>query len=105
MRADAAKLALSGDETGKLKSLLGPFMIATDLIAKKAPAPGRYVLDFTGLNALAAQGAKAAYKQIENRVLPYRQKAAKAEADRNAKALKANPKAKVNRHHANFLNR
>ena len=105
MKADAAKLALSGDKSGKLKSVLRPFMIATDLIAKKAPAPGRFVIDFTGLDVLAAQGSKAAYKQVENRVLPDRQKAAKVEADRNANALKANPKAKVNRHHANFLNR
>lgn len=103
MKADAAKLALSEDKSGKLSKVLRPFMIANDLIAKRVPTPGRYVIDFTDMDVLAAQTFKIPYKQVEQLVLPDRQKAAKKEEDRNAKALKANPSAKVNRHHANFL--
>ncbi|EYD76150.1 Type II restriction enzyme, methylase subunit YeeA [Rubellimicrobium mesophilum DSM 19309] len=103
MKAESAKLALSEDKTGKLKQVLRPFMIANDLIARKVPAPGRYVIDFQGMDVIAAQSFKVPFKQVERTALPDRQKAAKTEEERNAKALAKNPKAKVNRHHANFL--
>lgn len=103
MKADAAKLAISGDKSGKLATVLRPFMIANDLIAKRNPAPGRYVIDFLGMDVLAAQAFKVPYEQVERTVLPARQKAAKTEEDRNRIALEKNPKAKVNRHHTNFL--
>lgn len=103
MKADAAKLALRGDKSGKLATVLRPFLIANDLIAKKNPAPGRYVIDFQGMDVFSAQDFKVPFAQVERTVLPARQKAAQKEADRNLKARGKNSKAKVNRHHANFL--
>jgi hypothetical protein len=103
MKADAAKLAISGDKSGQLATILWPFMIANDLIAKRNPTPGRYAIDFHGMDVLAAQGFRVPYEQVERTVLPARQKAARVEEDRNRTAIEKNPKAKVNRHHANFL--
>lgn len=103
MKASAAQIALAQDKTGKLATVLRPFMIATDLIGKRKPAPGRYVIDFQRMNVIEAQGFMAAYTQIESTVLPARQKAAEKEKQRNEQVLAKNPTAKVNRHHANFL--
>lgn len=103
MKASAAQLALAQDKTGKLATVLRPFMIANDLIGKRKPAPGRYVIDFQGMDVIGAQTFKVPYSQVENAVLPARQKAAEKEKERNQGALAKNPKAKVNRHHANFL--
>lgn len=103
MKASAARLAISEDKSGKLATVLRPFMIANELIGKKNPSPGRYVIDFQGLDVIAAQTFKAPFQQLESTVLPKRQKAAEQEEKRNKQALAKNPKAKVNRHHANFL--
>ncbi|MBY5765213.1 class I SAM-dependent DNA methyltransferase [Rhizobium leguminosarum] len=103
IKADAAKLMLSEDKSGKLSDVIRPFMIANDLIGKRKPAPGRYVIDFTDKDILTAQGYEQPYEQVERVVLPARQKAAAKEEARNLTALAKNPKAKVNRHHANFL--
>ena len=54
---------------------------------------------------LQARKFDQAYKQLERSVLPQREAAAKKEADRNKAALARNSKAKVNKHHTNFLKR
>lgn len=103
MKASAAQLAISQDKSGKLAEVLRPFMIANELIGKKNPSPGRYVIDFQGKDVISAQAFKVPFHQIEKTVLPARQKAAELEEERNQQAFAKNPKAKVNRHHANFL--
>jgi SAM-dependent methyltransferase len=103
MRSDTAKLALARDETGKLKNVLKPFLIADELIGKKNPRPGRYVIDFRGYDVLEARKFGAAFKQLERDVLPQREKAAKKEASRNKEARTKDANAKINKHHANFL--
>lgn len=59
-------------------------------------------LPFTDAVEAAAQ-APGAMEHLRAHVLPDREKAAAAEAARNKETLERNPKAKVNRHHANFL--
>jgi hypothetical protein len=54
MKASAAQIALAQDKTGKLATVLRPFMIANDLIGKRKPAPGRYVIDFQGMDVIGA---------------------------------------------------
>jgi hypothetical protein len=44
-------------------------------------------------------------KRLEQSALPERLKAAQKEAARNEEALRENPRAKVNRHHAAFLDK
>jgi len=103
LKAIDAKSMLSSDKTGKLASVLHPFLIANELVGRKVPKPQRYVIDFHGLSLLEAEEFKELMKPIRSKVLPAREAAAKKEADRNQAALKRNPDAKVNKHHANFL--
>ena len=101
--ANSAKLAISADKTGKLGGVLKPFMIANDLIASKRPSPGRYVIDFHGLDVVEAESFKDQFTKIRTRVLPARKKATEEEKKRNQRALAKVPGSKVNRHHAKFL--
>ena len=86
-----------------LKEVLKPFLTAHNFIAGKTPLPKRYVIDFSGNTLIQAQKYKELYKIIERTVLPKRKEEAEKEKTRNKKLLRANPKAKVNKHHQNFL--
>lgn len=83
--------------------VLFPFMIAEDLLGKSNAQPSRYVIDFSGKDILEAQKFKPVYDRVKDMVLPAREAAAQKEASRNKDALNENPKAKVNWHHRNFL--
>ena len=87
-----------------LKTILKPFLTAHDFIAGEKALIRRYVIDFSNKTLIQAQKHKLLYKKVEKDVLPTRAEEAKKEIVRNKKALKADPKAKVNRHHQNFLN-
>lgn len=80
-----------------------PFLIANDLIASKTSKPSRYVIDFQGKDVAEAADFPEVFTRIKSQVLPAREKAAAKEEQRNKAALAANPNAKVNHHHANFL--
>ncbi|MDB5438125.1 MAG: modification methyltransferase-related protein [Caulobacteraceae bacterium] len=82
-----------------------PFMIADDLIGERDSKPSRYVIDFHGLDLMEAQQYTTAFKQVKAKVLPDREAAAKAEEDANKALTKRKPNARLNHHHANFLNR
>lgn len=103
MKADAARTAIARDNTGQLGTVLRPYMIGNELIGKKNPKPGRYVIDFQGMDVLEAEQFAVPFKHLQQTVLVARQKAAREEQERNSSALAGNPKAKVNKHHANFL--
>ncbi len=89
----------------KYEAIVRPFMIADDLIGEIDGKPSRYAIDFSGLDILAAQKYKDVFDRVKVSVLPARQKAFNDEKIRNAKILAADPKAKVNHHHENFLNK
>lgn len=80
-----------------------PYLIGDDLLSEKPPLPKRYVIDLHPRDILTASKYTIPLNQIKELVLPTRQAAAKEEEKRNIEALKDNPKAKVNRHHQNFL--
>jgi hypothetical protein len=61
------------------------------------------VIDFGSRDALDAGSYKPLFERIRTEVLPQRQTAADEEQKRNEKALKKDPNARVNHHHANFL--
>jgi hypothetical protein len=92
-------------EDADYADVIFPFMIADDLIGELDSKPTRYVIDFQGLGLMEAQRFPAAFKQVKARVLPDREAAAKAEAAANKALAAKNPKARLNHHHANFLNR
>lgn len=80
-----------------------PFLIGEDMIGEKDSKPSRYVLDFGSLDLMEAQEFPEAMAPVERLVLPDRRIAAEEEASANAALKAANPKARVNWHHANFL--
>lgn len=85
--------------------VLRPFLIFEDLIGEKDARPTRYVIDFHTKNVMEAQAYPELFERVKTLVLPLREKAAKLEENRNKAALKSNPDAKTNKHHANFLKR
>lgn len=90
-------------KNSKYSDVLFPFLIADDLIGDTMSKPSRFVIDFHGLDIADAQSFKEPFARVQKLVLPDRQSAAAEEEERNRKILAANPAAKVNRHHANFL--
>lgn len=89
----------------KNAEVLFPYLTANELLSSVPPQPQRYVIDLHPRSLEAAKTYSAIFKQIKTEVLPTRQQAAQAEADRNQSVLHKNPKAKVNHHHQNFLDR
>lgn len=83
--------------------VLFPYLIANELLGNKDSLPTRYVLDFHPLGLMEAQTYTKLFGRVREKVLPVREKAAKEEDARNEEALRDNPKAKVNLHHAKFL--
>lgn len=102
-RSEAQLLLGRHPKYPKYKQVVFPFLIANDLIASKNSKPSRYVIDFQGLDVLEAAQFPEVFKRIQTQVLPVREHAAKKEEQRNKAALAANPNAKTNKHHANFL--
>ncbi len=82
-----------------------PYLTANELLSSIPPQPQRYVIDFHPKSLDEAKRYTTVFKRIKTLVLPTREQAAKAEDLRNQTVLKKNPKASVNRHHQNFLNR
>ncbi|MER8460718.1 N-6 DNA methylase [Mesorhizobium sp. M0482] len=103
LKADVAHLAISSSKDAELSKVLRPFFIANELIGKKDPRPGRYVIDFSRMDILEAESTGMPFQRLKEIVLPIRVAAAAKEAKRNSAALAKNPKARVNKHHANFL--
>lgn len=81
-----------------------PFLGATDLLSLAPPRPSRWVIDFNPRSVTESAKYLVPFDRVRSLVLPAREEAAAKEEDRNAKLLAANPKARVNRHHRNFLN-
>lgn len=100
-RPDEAKLLIT--QHPEYAKVLKPFLTADDLVGEIGSKPSRYVVDFSGRDVLEARAFPRVFKRIEDAVLPVREEAASKEAKRNTTLLKENPKAKANRHHANFL--
>lgn len=85
------------------REVLFPYIVGQELL--HAGVPSRWVIDIDADDAIAKGIAPAAYERVRTLVLPDRQIRAASEAAGNTKALARDPKAKVNWHHRNFLNR
>ncbi|MFD7652940.1 DNA methyltransferase [Actinosynnema sp. NPDC059797] len=95
--AQAVKLGLDSGH-------IHPFLGGDELLWKSAV--DRYVIDVAIDDVMSANAdIPAIMKYLRASVLPKREEAASKESARNAKILNENPKAKVNKHHANFLAR
>ncbi|MFY3742472.1 DNA methyltransferase [Anaeromyxobacter sp. Red801] len=101
MPAPEARELLKGKPA--FRAVLYPFLIGDDLLDSGQPT--RYVIDFHGLSIFEAQKYASLFQRVKREVLPDREEAKAKEDARNAEALRDNPGARVNRHHANFLSK
>jgi methylase of polypeptide subunit release factors len=84
------------------RAVVQPYLIGDELTGSGVPE--RFVIDIDAPDAMtAAAVAPAAFQRIRQLVLPERQKAAEEEQERNQEVLRRTPKARVNRHHRQFL--
>jgi hypothetical protein len=98
----ARELLASGLESA---DVLFPYLIGRELLANADRLPNRYVIDFNSRDLFQAQRYSTLFAHIQKAVLPSRKAAADEETKRNDEALAENPTARINRHHANFLNK
>ncbi len=84
--------------------VLKPFLIGDELVAEVGAQPSRFVIDFTLKDVVQAAQYKELFQRVQLMVLPDRKEKGEAQEKENKAALKTNPKAKVNKHHINFLN-
>ncbi len=87
----------------KNRDVVFPFLTANDLLSTFPPSPTRYVIDFHPRDLVGSAKYRDPFAIIKKEACPIRQAAAKEEENRNNEVLKADPKARVNAHHANFL--
>jgi len=85
--------------------VLKPFLIGDELVAEVGAQPSRFVIDFTLKDVVQAAQYKELFQRVQLMVLPDRKEKGEAQEKENKAVLKANPKAKVNKHHINFLNK
>lgn len=91
------------NESQSNKAVLKPILIGRELVASKRSQPKRYVIDFTGVDIMEAASYSGPFNRIKQTVLPEREKKANEQETKNKELLEKNPKAKVNKHHINFL--
>ena len=84
-------------------AVLFPYMIGEDLLDLVPPGPSRFVIDFGQRDLVEASTFGAPFARVKEIVLRDREKAAGEEEERNRAALRDDPDARVNHHHANFL--
>jgi SAM-dependent methyltransferase len=101
LERSAAQLIIADD--ARYGAVLKPFLIADDLVGEINSKASRYVIDFSGMDQFEAETYPKVFQRVKEYVLPDRKTAALNEEEENKKVLEKNPKAKVNRHHANFL--
>lgn len=83
-------------------AVIHPFLGGRELLNKLEV--DRWVIDIPDSDLRTARSKyPAAFRHLSEMVLDVRQKKADEQAAKNAEALEANPKAKVNTHHAGFL--
>lgn len=85
------------------RDVLFPYLTGDELVGNRNSQPKRFVIDFAPRDVMESQHYKLLFGRIKSRVLPAREEAAQQEALRNAEVLTQNPKARINRHHHNFL--
>jgi SAM-dependent methyltransferase len=89
----------------KNAEVIFPYLTADNLLTYNPPLPQRYAIDFHPRDVFGASKYAAPFSRIKENVLPVREEMAREEKRRNEEVLKANPKARVNHHHRNFLER
>ncbi|MBM9505462.1 class I SAM-dependent DNA methyltransferase [Actinacidiphila acididurans] len=96
----ATRHVLTRDE--KARDVIHPFLGGREML--RDTSIERWIIDIQDADLLSAESRYPGLMQhLASSVLQEREKAAAKEKERNGKAINVNPKAKVNKHHANFL--
>jgi SAM-dependent methyltransferase len=93
------------DADGRNAEVLFPYMTGDDVLTRVPPVPPRYVIDFYPRDVNESAAFALPFERVKRTVLPDRERAAEQERRRNEEALRANPEARTNKHHENFLSR
>ena len=80
-----------------------PYLRGDDLLSNSEGSPSAYAIDFRQMDLLEARSYSTVFRQIEEYVLPHRQKKASEEIQENQNALKYNPGARQKRDYQNIL--
>ena len=83
--------------------VLFSYLTGDDLLSSNPPRPSRYIIDFHPRDVTEAASFREPFARVRKFVLPPRGEAAKEEEARNKEARESNPRARINKHHANFL--
>ncbi len=73
-----------------------PYLRGNDLLSNHLGTPTDYVIDFQSMGILEARSYSKVFARIEEEVLPFRQKKASEEYERNQAALSSDPDARQN---------
>ena len=98
---DAALKFADRDQTNS--QVITPYLTGRDLTAGVRSQPARFIINMNGYDLNEAREFNAVFQHLKTQVLPVREANARQEADKNTRALAANPKARTNHHHEMFL--
>jgi len=87
--------------------VLHPLLVGEELLGQYKAQPQRYIIDFRKANNIfeVSSSYTDLYEYIHKNVFPLFKKKADEEKRKNEEVIKANPKARLNHHHANFFNK
>lgn len=85
--------------------VLKPFLIGDELVAEIGAQPSRFVIDFSLFDVNKAASYKELFQRVQLMVLPDRKEKGEKQKEENERILKEDPRARVNKHHINFLNK
>ena len=93
------------EQDGRNRDVIFSYLRGDDMLSNPAGRPRDYVIDFEKHDLLSAQSYRRIFQRIELCVLPDRRQKAAGEIERNQALRQVNPKARINRHYQNALNR
>lgn len=103
LSAEEAEAMLSA--SARTAEVIFPLVNGEDLVARRDGSPRRFVIDFGERELALARTYEAPFERVWQRVWPDRRSAMAEEIGRNAELLGRDPRARVNRHHAQFFER
>ncbi len=92
-------------QSSRNSEVIFPYLIADELLGERPPVPLRDIIDFHPMDMLQSSRYTEPMERIRRLILPKRQAKAEEEELRNRETRRENPRARLNWHHRNFLNR
>jgi hypothetical protein len=100
---DDARKMIEADQRNA--EVIKPYIIGDDFLSETPPQATRYVIDFAPRDLFTAQTFPKPFKRVQLLVLGDRQGKLEKEEKRNKEAREDDPNARLNTHHATFLDK